>query len=602
VKRLRPAWEWRTGEKARTTVEVGQPAQPGPFEATPVMLGDTLYFSTPYSRAIALDANTGRELWAFDPQAPRWGQIMGNHGGFVHRGVAVWTGPGGRRVLLTSRWHLYELDAATGRPVASFGEGGEVDLTHDLRWPVDHYEFATTSPPLIVGNLVVVGSAIADEIVHDRDPPGDVQAFDVVTGRRVWRWSPLPAPGEPGSESWEEGAAERTGHANIWPPFTADTARGLIYLPVSAPSNDYYGGRRKGNNLYAESIVCLDAHTGRKIWHYQLIHHGLWDYDPATPPVLASINVDGKRIDAVVIAGKTGFVYVFDRVTGIPVWPIVERPVPSSDVLGERTATTQPVPTRPIPFVRQGFGMEDVVDFTPAIHARAVALINKYRVGSIFTPPSLQGTVVLPGWIGGAGWGSMSFDPESGTLYVKGTNRPTLAKLIPADATGPHAGAGYTLDFSRSPDSPLTFNLPTHTGLLRWFSKNVRISVMRPPYGNLTAFDLNRGEMLWQVVLGDTPEVRDHPLLRALNLPPLGVAGAVGGVVTRGGLIFIAGGGNTLYALDKTDGRVLWQWDLKRIGQADPMTYRTASGRQFVVIASGTLEGAMLRAFALSER
>lgn len=594
---LRPAWEWRSGEKAWKTAEVGKPARPGPFEATPVMLGDTLYFSTSYSRAIALDANTGRELWSFDPQAPRWGEMMGNWSGFVHRGVALWSGDGGRRVFLTSRWRLYALDAATGRPVPAFGTQGEVDLTQGLRWQVDRTAFANTSPPLVIDSFVVVGSAIDDHIVYDRDPPGDVQAFDVRTGRRVWRWNPIPAMGEPGSETWEEGSADRTGHANVWTPFTADTARHLLYLSVSTPSNDWYGGRRKGNNLYAESIVCLDARTGKRVWYYQLVHHGLWDYDPPTPPALLTLNVQGKRVDAVVVAGKTGFLYVFDRVNGKPVWPIEERPVPASDVPGERAAATQPMPTRPAPFARQGLSPDDLADFTPEIRARALEMVRTLRIGPLFTPPSLQGTVVLPGRIGGAGWGGMSADPESGTIYVKATNRATLGKVVPADSS--RTGAGYTLDFTRSPGGPLDLLLPTRTGLLHAFGKVVRVPLVRPPYGTLTAYDMNSGERLWQVALGDTPDVRNHPKFRALHLPPLGVAGPVGGLVTRGGLIFITGGGRTLYAVDKTDGRVLGQWDLQRVGYSNPMTYRTAAGRQFVVIATGAGQNARLQAFAL---
>ncbi|HEV8196692.1 MAG TPA: PQQ-binding-like beta-propeller repeat protein [Gemmatimonadales bacterium] len=597
VRLVRPAWQWKNQEKEWKSPDVGTPARPGSFEATPIMLGDTLYLSTPYSRAIALDGNTGRELWSFDPQAPRWGQIMGTHAGFVHRGVAVWTGPSGRRVLLTSRWRLFALDAATGRPIPTFGVGGEVDLTRDLRWPVDRYALANTSPPLVIDSLVVVGSAVDDHIVQDRDPPGDVQAFDVRTGRRVWRWSPVPAGGEPGSETWEEGSADRTGHVNVWTPMTADTARGLLYLAVSTPSNDFYGGRRKGDNLYAESLVCLDARTGKRVWHYQLVHHGLWDYDPPTPPALLTLALPGKSVDAVVVAGKTGFLYVFDRVTGAPVWPIEERPAPASDVPGERAAPTQPVPTRPAPFAKQGIGPEDLADFTPEIRARAEARVRRLRLGPLFTPPSLEGTVVLPGWIGGSGWGGMTADPETGIVYVKATNRPALGRVVPADSS--RAGAGYTIDFTRTPDGPLDLQTPSRTGLLRIFGTMVRVPLVKPPYGTLTAYDLNRGDRLWQVTLGDTPAVRDLPQFRGLHLPPLGVAGAVGGMVTRGGLIFITGGGEVLYAMDKADGRVLAEWDLHQPGYSNPMTYRTAAGRQFVVVATGSGTSSRLQAFAL---
>lgn len=603
VTRLRPAWEWRTGEQPMRAAEAGVPAVPDKFEATPLMLGDTLYLSTPYNRAIALDAGTGRELWAFDPGAARWGQIGGDHAGFVHRGVAVWTGTRGeaRRVFLNSRWQLFALDAHTGHPVPSFGAGGAVDLTSALRWPVNRYQYGNTSPPVIYRDLVIVGSSVADQLIFDRDPPGDLQAFDVRTGKLVWRWEPLPHPGQPGSESWEQSALERTGHANVWSPFSVDTARGLLYLPVSTPSNDWYGGRRKGANLYAESLVCLDALTGRMVWYYQLVHHGLWDYDPPGQPSLITLNVAGRRVDAVAVAGKTGFVYVFDRLTGQPLWPIEERPVSASDVPGEQTAPTQPFPTRPPPFARQGFADSDLVDFTPELNARARAMVAGLRLGPLFTPPSLQGTVVLPGWMGGAGWGGGAFDSTTATLYVKASNRPALARLIRPDSAGPSARAEFVLDPARDPDAPLVLQLPTHTGVLSFRSHDVAIPLIRPPYGTLTAIDLNRGTIRWQVPLGDRPDIRLHPKLRRRELPPLGVSGAPGPLLTRSGLLFVTGGGNLLYAIQAATGTLRGSWDLDRIGYSNPMTYRTAAGRQFVVVATGVGRDARLRAFALPE-
>jgi quinoprotein glucose dehydrogenase len=587
VAELRQAWTWRTGERPRVSPRTGERVRPDKFEATPVMLGDTLYLSTPYNRAVALDGNSGRELWQFDPGAADAGSIGDDRAGFVHRGVAVWTGAGGRRVFLNSRWKLFALDAATGWPIPSFGSGGMVDLTRDLRWPVDRYAYGNTSPPVVFGNLVVVGSSVTDGLVHDQDPPGDVQAFDAVTGRRVWSWEPVPRTGVPGSESWEAGANERTGHANVWAPFTVDTARGLLYLPVSSASNDWYGGRRKGAGLYGESLVCLDARTGRPVWHFQLQHHGLWDYDPPAPPVLMALTVNGRGVDAVALPGKTGFVYVFDRVTGTPLWPIEERPVPASDVPGEAAWPTQPFPTRPPAFSRQGLSDSDLVDFTPELRARARARFDSLRHGPLFTPPSLRGTIVLPGWIGGAGWGGGAFDPATGTLYVKATDTPVLGRLIPRDS------AGYVLDPSVRPDIPLMLEIPGPSGY------PTRIPLVKPPYGTLVAIDLNRGELRWRVTLGDSPEIRFHPSLEHLRLPPLGVAGAPGPLVTRGGLLFVTGGGNVLYALEAASGRTLWSADLGRMGYSNPMAYRTATGREFVVVATGVVEGARLVAFTL---
>jgi quinoprotein glucose dehydrogenase len=563
------------------------------------MLGDTLYVSTPYNRVVALDANVGRELWSFDPDATRWGTLGDERAGYVHRGVAVWSGGGARRVFLNSRWRLIALDSRTGKPIPSFGTNGEIDLTHDLSWPVNRNHYGNTSPPVVWRDLVIVGSAVADPLVHDRDPPGDVQAFDVHTGTRVWRWKPIPGKGEPGSETWKDGANERTGHGNVWAPFTMDTARGLVYLPVSTPSNDWYGGRRKGAGLFGESLVCLDARTGRRVWHYQLVHHGLWDYDPPAPPVLVSIVVDGRPIDAVALPGKTGFVYVFERATGKPVWPIEERPVPASDVPGEEASVTQPFPTRPPPFARQGVADSDLVNFTPELLTRGRAMLRSYRVGPLFTPPSLQGTVVLPGWQGGSGWGGAAFDPASGTLYVKASNRAVLARLVPPAAGGPDSNAKFILDHSQLPTRPLNILFETRTGLLRRFSKTVPIPLIRPPYGTLTAIDLNRGVLRWQMAIGDTPKVRFHPRLRALKLPPLGVEGSPGPLVTAGGLLFLTGGGSVLFALDAASGAVRWSWDLGRTGYSNPMTYRTGSGRQFVVLATGVGAGSRLRAFSL---
>lgn len=601
VSRLRPAWEWETGERTIPASARLEEMHPDKFEATPVMLGDTLYLTTPFNLAVALDAESGKELWRFDPGATDSGRIGGDPSGFVHRGVAVWTGPAERRVLFASRWKLFALDARTGQPIPGFGSGGTVDLSEGSRWRVDRNEFGNTSPPLVFGNLVIVGGAVADRLVSDRDPPGEVKAFDVITGKLVWRWETVPRAGMPGSETWEDGAAERTGHANVWAPFTVDIARGLIYLPVSASGNDYYGGRRKGNDLFGDSLVCLDARTGRMVWYYQVIHHGLWDYDPPAQPNLLTLHVEGRVIDAVALAGKSGFLYVFDRVTGVPVWPIIEQPVPSSDVPGERASPTQPIPTRPAAFTRQGIADSDLVDFTPALRARARALVSAYRLGPLFSPPSREGTVLLPGWIGGAGWGGGAFDPETGTLFVKGSNLPILARLISPAPGGRSAGAEWLIDPASNPSYTLMLPVPTHTGMLSRFSHDVPVPLIKPPYGTLTAFDLNRGEIRWRVPLGDTPEIRFHPALRGLKLPPLGVAGAPGPLVTRSGLIFVTGGGETLYALSAATGAVLWSAELGRIGYANPMTYRTARGRQYVVIATGIREGARLRAFALPD-
>jgi len=595
VHRLAPAWEWNVGEAPIPQTDSTKAARPGNFQVTPLMIHDTLFLSTPFNRVVALDAATGRELWAYDPGAYRFGQPS-NGTGFVHRGVATWTDGTERRIFINSRWRLIALDGATGKPIPTFGATGEVDLTATILWKVNKLHYTNTSPPVVYRDLVIVGNGVGDRLVYPNDPPGDVQAFDVRTGRLVWRFNPIPQPGEFGSETWENESSRRTGHTNVWAPFTVDTARGLVYLPVSTPSNDFYGGDRKGANLFGETLVCLDANTGKRVWHYQIIHHGLWDYDLPAPPSLITIRPGGRTIDAVAVVTKQGFVFTFDRVTGEPVWPIEERPVPPSDVPGEQAWPTQPFPTKPAPFVPQGFMPDDVLDFTPELKALALAEVQQYRLGPLFTPPSLQGTIQMPGIIGGAGWGGAAFDPETGVLYVKATNSPHLAKLTewpPSDTVR----ARYYFD--RSASLGIRAPVPATDGTAP--DRPRPIPVHKPPYGTLVAIDMHTGEHRWQVTVGDTPWMREHPLLKGLDLPPLGVSGSPGPIVTGGGLVFLTGGGSVLYAFDKTDGRVLWQADLGQIGYAVPMTYQTSNGRQYVVIATGEDDHAVLKAFALKE-
>jgi quinoprotein glucose dehydrogenase len=580
-------WSWETGERPIPDSDSAKAARPGTFQATPLVVNDTMYLSTPYNRVVALDAGTGRELWRYDPGSHRYGQPS-NGTGFVHRGVALWTSGRERRVFINSRWRLIALDAATGRPIPGFGSGGEVDLTAGLDRPVNRLHYTNTSPPVVWGDLVIVGNGVGDRLMYRNDPPGDVQAFDARTGRRVWRFRTVPAPGEFGHDTWEGDSWRTTGHTNVWAPFTVDSARGLVYLPVGTPSNDWYGGTRKGANLFGESIVCLDARTGKRVWHFQVVHHGLWDYDLPAPPNVITIRRPGGVVDAVVVPTKQGFIFAFDRVTGQPLWPIQERAVPASDVPGESTWPTQPFPTLPAPVTPQGFSLADVIDFTPAIREAALAVASRYRVGPLYTPPSMQGTITLPGSIGGVGWGGAAYDPEANTLYVKASHSPSLWRIVKRDAPSDTVDVPYAPDLGNS-------------GLgVRLGEQGPRLPINKPPYGTLTAIDMATGQFRWQVPVGDSPDVRSHPALAGVSLPPmLGVSGAPGGIVTRGGLVFLSGGGRTLYAVDTRDGAVRWSADLGQQAYANPMTYRTRTGTQFVVIATGSGAGASLQAFAL---
>jgi len=596
VQSLVVAWTWEPGEQPIPPAAGQKGARPGMFQATPLAIGDTLFLSTPYNRVVALDGSTGRQLWAWDPEAWRVHGQPNVGTGFVHRGVAAWSDGRERRIFINTRWRLVALDAATGRPIASFGRGGEVDLTENLSRPVPRKEhYANSSPPVVWGDLVIVGNAVGDRLSYRGDPPGDVQAFDVRTGRRVWTFEPVPRPGAFGNETWEDDSWRHIGHVNVWAPFTVDSARGLVYLPVSTPSNDWYGGERKGDNLFAESLVCLDARTGQRVWHFQVTHHGLWDYDLPAPPNLATVTHQGRRRDVVVLPTKQGFLFVFDRVTGAPLWPIEERPVPPSDVPGERAARTQPFPTRPAPYARQGFSVDDVIDFTPAVKSAALAEIAKYRIGPLYEPPTLAGTVSMPGTIGGSGWGGAAIDPVTGWAYLKATNSPALSRVRRVPSPNDTVDAPYVVDLENSSLGVTVAEGPEGTTRAAG-----RLPIGKPPYGTLTAIDLNSGDHVWQVPLGDSPQLRSHPALRGVALPErLGVVGSAGSVVTRGGLVFTTGGGRVLHAMDARTGATRWEHDLGQNGVANPMTYRTREGRQFLVIATGIGPAARLVAFAL---
>ena len=590
------AWRWSSPDNP--IVKANPLARPGGYEDTPLMVNGVLYTATSLGVFAALDPASGRTLWRYDPETWRLGRPPNL--GFTHRGVAYWTDGTIERIISgTHDARLISLDAKTGKPDPAFGDHGLVDVMAGVQHATRMGNYAVNSAPVIVRDVIVHGANIADGPPNKEAPRGDVHGYDVRTGKRLWTFNAIPQAGEPGHETWEEGSADYSGGTNVWSLMSADDELGYVYLPFGTPTNDFYGGHRLGNNLFAESLVCLDARTGKRVWHFQGVHHGLWDYDFASAPALVDITVSGRRIKAVAQASKQGFLYVFDRTSGEPVWPIVERAVPQSTVPRERTSPTQPFPTKPPPFERQGFTDDNVIDFTPELRTQALAILRGYDRGPLFTPPSERGAVLLPGHGGGANYGGTSFDPDTGMLYVPSVTSPIVGKIVAGDPKRGNAA------FRRS----TALGLPTLDGLL----------LVKPPYARITAYTLGTGEIAWQVPLGDGP--RHHPLLAGLAVGPLGSDGKGHPLLTKS-LLFVslsrpvARGGEQpvpvgdrplsnyppeppkFRAFDKTNGRLVWEYVMPKQPAATPMTY-LHQGRQYIVVAIGTGDDAELLAFAL---
>jgi quinoprotein glucose dehydrogenase len=575
VANLTPAWTFHTGELAEAQ---GAKWKNATFEATPILVDGTLYFCTGHGHVFALDPATGVERWRADLDLVK---DIGR-ADLACRGVSAWldeAAPAGapcRRRILTATLdaQLMALDAVTGKRCAAFGNAGVVDLTTGLTH-VERGHYSVTSPPVVIGDAVVVGSAIGDNQRAD-DASGVVRAYDARTGALRWGWDPIPRSStDPSWATWKDGSAARTGGANAWAQLSADPERGLVFVPTGSASPDFYGGERKGANQWANSVVALRAGDGSLAWAYQVVHHDLWDYDVPAQPTLVRVRRDGRDIPAVAQATKMGMLFLLDRETGAPLFPVEERPVPKSDVPGEETSPTQPFPTLPPPLVPQRLTPEDAFGLTPWDRGKCRDAIARLRNEGIFTPPSLQGTLVFPGNGGGTDWGSVAFDPRSGLLYVNTNRVAHVITLIPRDQLEAARTTAPKAEFGKMLGTPYAMKREV---LLSPFD----IPCNPPPWGTLAAVDLATGKVKWESTLGTTRDIAPVPISIAWGTPNMG-----GPIVTAGGVVFIgAAMDDYLRAFDAASGAELWKGRLPAGGQATPMTYR-AGGKQYVVIAAG---------------
>jgi quinoprotein glucose dehydrogenase len=573
VASLQVAWTFRTGDAYQPPRN-----RPTAFEATPLYVDGTLYLSTPLGRVIALDPVSGRQRWVFDAKVPR----DAGYGDFASRGVSTWQRGRERRIFVaTIDARLIALNAATGEPVQTFGTAGIVDLRQGLRIPPAGFaDYQVTSPPAVVGNTIVVGSAIQDGLTTT-EPSGEVRAFDVVTGALKWRWDPIPQDlSAVGADTWKNASNTRTGAANVWSVIVADAERNLVFLPTSSPSPDYYGGERLGDNLFSDSVVALRADTGARVWHFQTVHHDLWDYDVASPPILFDWRKDGRSVAAIAVASKTGHVFVLDRQTGRPLIPIEERAVPKSDVPGEQASPTQPFPSAPRSLARTTLTADEAWGLTDDDRAWCRDTIRPLRAEGFFTPPSLRGTLVIPGNIGGVAWGGMAHDRTNGLLVMPVNNIASEVRLIPRDTLDEQRSGGRLAS-----DFELHLQRGTPYALVRrlLLAPKALLPCTPPPWGTLAAVRAATGEIVWQVPLGKFPGTESAPDAAQWGSIVLG-----GPIVTAGGLVFTAGTLEAaIYAFDVQTGRQLWTGQLPTSARSTPMTYRAPNGRQFIVISAG---------------
>ena len=636
--KLEVAWRFKTDNLG--------PRPEYKLEGTPLMVKGVIYTTGGTRRSVvALDASTGEQMWVYTLRegkraaiAPR--QLSG-------RGVSYWTdGKGDERVVfVTTGYRLIELNAKTGQPIAGFGKAGMIDLKEGMvtgtgqQIDLETGEAGLHSTPLVVKDVVIVGSSFKEgmTVVTKNNTKGLVRAFDVKSGKLLWTFNTIPRPGEFGNETWENNSWATNGNTGVWTQMTVDEDLGLVYLPVESPTSDYYGGERPGDNLFGESLVCVDLKTGKRKWHFQIVHHPIWDYDLSSAPILADINVDGKAIKAVALPSKESFLYVFDRVTGQPVWPIEERPVPQSDVPGEKTAATQPFPTKPPAYGRNYLKLpDDLIDFTPAMRAQARDNIARYKTGPMFLPPivgdptTFLGAINLGNASGGTNWPGAGYDPETHTVYAQANQ----SAVTPISLRTPPAGftdIRYTMGrndtefrvsegpgFGSAADAPQPVRSATPTpapatpaapvvGAL-----NVQgLSLVKPPYAVISAVNLDRGDITWQVPYGETPDVvRNHPALKGIDIGNTGQPGSVGLLVTKT-LVMLGDSQMTttpqhpraamFRAYDKATGKPVGAIPMPAPQSGSPMTY-SVNGRQYIVVAvSGGAYSGEYIAFRLPE-
>jgi glucose dehydrogenase len=581
------------------------------LRATPIMIDGMLYTQDVHGFVTAFDAGSGDVVWQQEPFARTQEEVQGQS----TRGVDYWRSGPDQRIFAIRGEYLYALNAKTGKPYPDFGTQGRASLHFGERQPLAG-RFSDTTGPLVVGNVVVVTGNTAgagDGGVIKEAAPEHVRGYDARTGRLLWTFHVVPQEGEFGADTWGKESWKVAGDLGAWNPMSADEQLGYVYIPLTAPTASSFGGWRPGANLYSDSLVALDVKTGKRVWHYQMIHHDLWEYDNVGPAILGDITVNGRKIKAVMQPNKNGFLYVLNRVNGEPVWPIVERPVPSSNVPGEQASPTQPFPSRPPAFDRQGMTEDDLIDFTPELRKAALEYIKPFVLGPLYTPPTIRtedadgkrGTFTVPGAWGAGNWHTGAFDPETSMYYAVSLTLPGVRAVSStagnATATMEYAGGAGGQQQTNAPD------------FVQGLGPQVKgLPVVKPPYGRITAFNLNSGDQVWMVANGDGP--RDHPLLKELHLPPLGVPNRPAPLVTKT-LLFIGEGsdavigtpqvswgwGRKFRAYDKATGKVVWETELPSGTTGAPMTYMH-KGKQYIVVPVGAKDHpAELVALAVGE-